>query len=37
MAAPKLYRRLATGLAFAVFGGLGVFFQFLIFWLIGIC
>lgn len=31
MAAPKLYRRLATGLAFAVFGGLGVFFQFLIF------
>lgn len=31
MAAEKLYRRMATGLAFAVFGGLGVFFQFLIF------
>ena len=27
----KQYRRLATGLAFGVFGGLGVFFQFLIF------
>lgn len=27
----KLYRRVATGLAFGVFGGVGIFFQFLIF------